>query len=55
MSSQIESLPPKFEIIVENEAEKLEPRDLFCQMDELRHYNDDFVWKEVRRWVKFDK
>lgn len=51
MSSQVESTPPKFEIIVDNISEKLEPRDLFCQMDALRHYNDDFVWKEVRRLV----
>lgn len=26
-----------------------EPRDIFCQMDILRQYNDDFVWKELHR------
>ncbi|XP_076087744.1 electrogenic sodium bicarbonate cotransporter 1-like [Mytilus galloprovincialis] len=46
---------PKFEITIDDVSEKLEPRDLFCQMDALRHYNDDFVWKEVRRWVKFEE
>ena len=49
MSSQIETIPPKFEIIVDDVSDKLQPCDLFCQMDALRHYNDDFVWKEVRR------
>ena len=28
-----------------------EPRDVFCQMDVLRKFNDDVVWKEMRRCV----
>ncbi|KAK3083073.1 hypothetical protein FSP39_013225 [Pinctada imbricata] len=31
------------------------PHHLFCQMDILRKYNDDVIWKEARRWVKFEE
>ena len=29
----------------------LERRDLFCQMDVLREYREDMVWKEMARRV----
>ncbi|KAK3611750.1 hypothetical protein CHS0354_014096 [Potamilus streckersoni] len=28
---------------------------LFCQMDVLRTYREDLVWKEMARWVKFEE
>ncbi|XP_071150027.1 electrogenic sodium bicarbonate cotransporter 1-like [Mytilus edulis] len=28
---------------------------VFCQMDALRPFHDESVWKEVRRWVKFEE
>ena len=30
-------------------GDDLERRDLFCQMDVLREYRDDLVWKEMAR------
>ncbi|XP_060084427.1 electrogenic sodium bicarbonate cotransporter 1-like [Ylistrum balloti] len=39
----------------ENEDEEREPRDIFCQMGVLRHYDEELVWKEIRRWVKFEE
>uniref|UniRef100_K1QYU5 Anion exchange protein n=1 Tax=Magallana gigas TaxID=29159 RepID=K1QYU5_MAGGI len=41
-----------YEVVV---MDSHEPRDIFCQMDILRQYNDDFVWKELHRWVKFEE
>lgn len=35
-----------YEVVV---MDSHEPRDIFCQMDILRQYNDDFVWKELHR------
>ena len=32
-------------------GDDLERRDLFCQMDVLREYRDDMVWKEMARLV----
>jgi len=29
-----------------------ECKDLFCQMDVLRKYKEDFVWKEMARYVE---
>ncbi|XP_033728588.1 electrogenic sodium bicarbonate cotransporter 1-like [Pecten maximus] len=39
----------------ENEDDEREPRDIFCQMGILRHYDEELVWKEIRRWVKFEE
>ncbi|KAK3611748.1 hypothetical protein CHS0354_014094 [Potamilus streckersoni] len=30
-------------------------KGLFCQMDVLRTYGGDLVWKEMTRWVKFEE
>ncbi|XP_062594759.1 electroneutral sodium bicarbonate exchanger 1-like [Saccostrea cucullata] len=46
------SSPGGYEVIV---MDSHEPRDIFCQMDILRQYNDDYVWKELHRWVKFEE
>ncbi|WAR09936.1 S4A8-like protein [Mya arenaria] len=29
--------------------------DLFCQMDMLRPYKNDMVWKEVARWIRYEE
>ncbi|OWF48132.1 electrogenic sodium bicarbonate cotransporter 1-like [Mizuhopecten yessoensis] len=39
----------------ESEDGEREPRDIFCQMGILRHYDEELVWKEIRRWVKFEE
>ncbi|KAK3611757.1 hypothetical protein CHS0354_014104 [Potamilus streckersoni] len=39
---------------IENEEED-RVKVLFCQMDVLRTYAGDFVWKEMARWVKFEE
>ena len=32
-------------------GDDLDRRDLFCQMDVLREYRDDLVWKEMARCI----
>ncbi|KAL3855467.1 hypothetical protein ACJMK2_014678 [Sinanodonta woodiana] len=39
-------------IIVEHDGTV---KGLFCQMDILRTYGGDLVWKEMARWVKFEE
>ncbi|XP_069107602.1 electrogenic sodium bicarbonate cotransporter 1-like [Argopecten irradians] len=38
-----------------DDDDEREPRDIFCQMGVLRHYDEELVWKEIRRWVKFEE
>ncbi|KAL5006033.1 hypothetical protein ScPMuIL_017191 [Solemya velum] len=47
--------PHTMELFREVGDEDHTPHDLFCQMDVLRPYGDDMVWKEMARWVKYEE
>lgn len=40
-----------FEDFVDTDNEMDKTHDIFCQMDVLRSYNDDVIWKEIRRLI----